>query len=418
MPTAAGPNSNEQGLVFAIDLGDIKNSYVGEPTTNIVTNPTFLGTVNTQSGGPAKNWVFSGETTATGFQFYDADTAPIPLKFPEEGAVITKGPNAAGSNRRIYINTTLLPNTTYTFSCWMYFGKSFGSAWSQFQYDSSNTNLTTSYFPAFSTFAANNGYTTGEWFRWEGTLTTEPTASWCYIGPVISKGADCLVAMQRMQMEIKPHSTSFVNGARSSTQGLLDLTGNTTPDVSNMSFDANSQLVFDGTDDGINVGNAAILSLSNGIGTVEAVVKFPSTWTAGSQYPNLISKGATAGWDTDGWALFGFRDWGGPKSWGFGMRNGGTNRITSRNNCPADVYLHIVATIDGSTIKLYENGVLYTTNTQTINPAANNTNVYIGRDASSQRFPGEIPVAKIYNRTLSAEEVANNYNVLKKRFNI
>ena len=41
MPTAAGPNSNEQGLVFAIDLGDIKNSYVGEPTTNIVTNPTF-----------------------------------------------------------------------------------------------------------------------------------------------------------------------------------------------------------------------------------------------------------------------------------------------------------------------------------------------------------------------------------------
>jgi hypothetical protein len=82
------------------------------------------------------------------------------------------------------------------------------------------------------------------------------------------------------------------------------------------------------------------------------------------QYPNLVSKGAKAGWDTDGWALFGFRDWPstGQKSWGLGIRNGSTNRIVYIADRATDEYLHIVATLDGSTMRLYENGVQVNTN--------------------------------------------------------
>ena len=190
--------------------------------------------------------------------------------------------------------------------------------------------------------------------------------------------------------------------------------------VSGVTFDSNAQIAFDGTDDGINLGDNSLFDFTNGVATIEAVVKFPSSWTGGSQYPNLISKGGSAGWDTTGWSLWGFRDYpsSGQKSWGFAMRNGSTVRNTYIGNRDGDKYLHIVATIDGSTIRLYENGVQVATNTQTINPGSNTTNVYIGRGPSSQYFPGDIPIAKMYNKTLSAEEVKQNYNAYKKRFGL
>ena len=264
---------------------------------------------------------------------------------------------------------------------------------------------------------------TGKWHRTTLTRTATATGTLrmlmypgaCGGSTLSNQGA---IYYRNPTVTMTPHQVPFRQGTLSNTEALLDLTGNNTIDLTNVSFNTNGGVTFDGTDDGINLGNLQTLKLTGGIGTVEAIVKFPSTWTSGSQYPNLISKGGSAGWDTDGWSLFGFRDWGGPKSWGFGIRNGATSRVTSRNNCPADVYLHIVATIDGSTIKLYENGSLYTTNTQTINPAANNTNVYIGRGPSSQFFPGDIPVAKVYERPLSAEEVMQHYKSYKNRFNL
>lgn len=212
----------------------------------------------------------------------------------------------------------------------------------------------------------------------------------------------------------------YTSGTRLDTQSIIDLKKTTDIDVSDISFDSIGQPTFDGTDDGINLGDNEIFDFTDGIATIEAIVKFPNSWTGGSQYPNLISKGGSAGWDTDGWALYGFRDWpnSGQKSWGFAMRNGSTVRNTYRANITVDKYLHIVATIDGTTIRLYENGVQVATNTQTINPASNSTNVYIGRGPSSQFFPGELPISKVYSSTLSAAEIKQNFNAYKKRFGI
>lgn len=41
MPTSSGQNSKELGLVFAFDTGDLYNSYLGEPTTNLLPSPTY-----------------------------------------------------------------------------------------------------------------------------------------------------------------------------------------------------------------------------------------------------------------------------------------------------------------------------------------------------------------------------------------
>tara|TARA_R110000737_G_C14472155_1_gene466941 strand:- start:51 stop:752 length:702 start_codon:yes stop_codon:yes gene_type:complete len=207
-------------------------------------------------------------------------------------------------------------------------------------------------------------------------------------------------------------------GSGTSTTSLVGTSVGTLTNGVAFSSNNGGTWVFDGTDDGIDFGDDSIFDFTNGVMTVEAIVKFPSNWTGGSQYPNLISKGGSAGWDTAGWSLFGFRDWpsAGQKSWGFAMRNGSTARVTSRNGVDEDVFVHIAATLDGTTIRLYENGVQVATNSQIINPEINTTSVKIGRGPSSQFFPGGIASTRVYNRALTAAEVTQNYNAQRSRF--
>jgi len=235
-----------------------------------------------------------------------------------------------------------------------------------------------------------------------------------YRGPnIVTDGLVFAVDAGSTRSYPNPGTGTAVNSLVSSITGSL---------TNGVGFSTNNggTWVFDGTDDGIDFGDDSIFDFTNGVMTVEAIVKFPSSWTGGSQYPNLISKGGSAGWDTDGWSLFGFRDWpsAGQKSWGLGFRNGATNRIVYIADRATDVYLHIVATADGSTMRLYENGVQVSTQSQTINPASNSTNVYIGRGPSSQFFPGDIASTRVYNRALTAAEVAQNYNAQSSRFGL
>jgi hypothetical protein len=180
---------------------------------------------------------------------------------------------------------------------------------------------------------------------------------------------------------------------------------------------------FDGSNDFVTLGNQTSLGFTSGVFSVESWIYIPSTWTAGSQYPNLISKGATAGWDTDGWSLFVFRDYpsAGQYSWGCGVRNNTlspVNNIVSRVNCGSNTWLNVMITLNGSSIILYENGIQQTSGTQTVNPASTSTSVYIGADVNLQCFPGRVATAKLYNRTLSSSEVLQNYNAQKGRFGL
>jgi hypothetical protein len=394
------------GLVFAYDTGDTRNSYKGEPTTNIVTNPTFLGTPNTQSFAVPGNWYFSGDTSATGFRFYNSATAPILLKFPNEGAVITTGPNAT-TNRRIYYNGTVEPNTTYTLSYWLY-SSAVGSITNYFfTYKADGTGTTS---PTYS-----QGFTTGQWVFIQHSFTTPAdtgntrSVNW---GPVISPSVNSLFAMQRFQVEAKSHATQFVNGTRSATQGLLDLKGNSTLNLSNVSFDSNAQMTWDGTNDQIALTGFTQPDDPN-IYTVEALVKLyahnPGT-NIGSVIVNNYS--ALYGW------IFYLK---GPLSYlGIRHHDGGSGGydLLYGTGINLNQWYHIAATDDKTTVRLYLNGV------QVASRASATALNYSGQPLIGQFggnnavTNGDIPVVKIYNRALTAAEVANNYNHYKGRFNI
>ena len=177
---------------------------------------------------------------------------------------------------------------------------------------------------------------------------------------------------------------------------------------------------FDGSNDFITLGDIAALNFTSSGFSVEAWMYIPSTWTAGSQYPNLISKGATAGWDTNGWALFVFRDYpsAGKYSWGFGIRNSTTVNFSYVTDRATNTWLHVVATISGSTVILYQNGVQISSSTQTVNPGTTSSAVYIGADVAGNYFPGRVSSTNIYNRVITAAEVSQNFNATRSRFGV
>jgi hypothetical protein len=395
-----GKVAGADALVFAYDTGDTRNSYKGEPTTNIVTNPTFLGTPNTQSFAVPGNWYFSGDTSATGFRFYNSATAPIPLKFPNEGAVITTGSNAT-TNRRIYYNGTVEPNTTYTLSYWLY-SSAVGSITNYFfTYKADGTGTTS---PTYS-----QGFTTGQWVFIQHSFTTPAdtgntrNVNW---GPVISSSVNSLFAMQRFQVEAKSHATQFVNGTRSATQGLLDLTGNSSIDLTNLDgYNANAEIDFDGTNDKIRVPHNSSVDVTGSEVTFEQVIKKDTNGNFTPlhkelQYTFRITSANQIQYsDSSGWSYS-----------GFGGHNMG---IVSGN------YFHMVTVKKDGVVTIYVNNLVVISKSWGSSITSTTNDLFIGAYAGDSNFmDGQIPVTKIYNRALTAAEVANNYNHYKGRFNI
>ena len=406
MGIARGPNVINDGLIFGYDTGygvaDNETGtrfYPGEPTTNEFYNTGSAGNIlDHASGYGGYGTVQSGALDAFGTTNCNVyrNTGKIRLG-PTGGQDIG----------------TLTNGNTYTWSIYL---KHVAGQTESTSMEFDIADRADSY--SFSgTLGSNMTY---EWKRFSVTALHNNSTNYHFLDLGTHQGTN-VFDWCMPQIDVGSHATPHTKTSRSDTASLIDLKRTRNIDLSSSSFTSTGQPTFDGTSDSVSLGDDAAFDFVTGVATIEAVVKFPSSWTGGSQYPNLISKGGSAGWDTAGWALYGFRDWPSgtsTKSWGFAMRNGSTVRNVARNGVATDKYVHIVATMDDTTIRLYENGVAQGTISQTINPEANTSNVYIGRGPSSQYFPGDIPVAKIYDRALTAAEIKQNYNSYKNRFNL
>jgi len=83
--------------------------------------------------------------------------------------------------------------------------------------------------------------------------------------------------------------------------------------------------------------------------------------------------------------------------------------FTSNNSVPTD-YNHIVATSDGSSVKIYLNGVLDYSFVQSITISTNALNLLIGKSTSGEYFDGVIDDVRIYNYVRTPQEIALDYN--------
>jgi len=188
------------------------------------------------------------------------------------------------------------------------------------------------------------------------------------------------------------------------------LTGNNTIDLTDVSFDSNAQMTFDGTDDKAVVAN------------------FPHIWDGSVTLESIVS------WNDDSRSIIfgnynvGANDINFEKLGGRRMRfywNRGERDVTTGNNVVTTTgdYHHITMVRDkaANVFRLYVNGVLLNTITNVGTDVTSTGSTFrIGGDTrdGATIHNGNIPVVKLYNRALTTAEVKNNYNNYKGRFNI
>ena len=85
-------------------------------------------------------------------------------------------------------------------------------------------------------------------------------------------------------------------------------------------------------------------------------------------------------------------------------------------------YYHVAVTLNNTVLSYYINGVLDSTDTVAAGTWTSDPdpNLIIGaqNQGAASNLNGEIPVAKIYNRALTAQEIKQNYQQYKTRFNL
>jgi hypothetical protein len=208
-----------------------------------------------------------------------------------------------------------------------------------------------------------------------------------------------------LQLEEGSFATPYNPATRSSTQALIDISGNNPLTASSLTYYSNNTFSFDGATNHITATNAVSAK------TILAWVKLSTT--AGGDY---IVYGLDAN-GSDNW--FGIFE---NKVYFYGTQIADVNNfgLFGTTILNSTKYYQIGCTIDGTTAKVFLNGVQENTITQAFTIGEWNTNPTIGRRGGiSQRFfPGNIDSVSVYNRALSATEITQNFEAIRGKYGI
>jgi hypothetical protein len=385
MAGAAGPNTAEAGLVFAYDLGNTITSYIGEPTTNLATD-TLL-----DSGWPGYSTLISSSTKT-----FDLVTSTVEWGGDASWTMFYYDVSA-------YTGQSISIAATYESSY------SPGSGNLAFVMIGQTTGSQT-YLGYSSPLDYNSvSPTAGQRISWSGTVGDGGKVgilTWMNNG----NSTTLTSRFSKIQVEIKSHPTQFVNGSRSATQSLLNLTGNGAINVTNASFDSNAQLVFDGTNDTIFTADSTYLNPGSSDFSIEVLFNCSNASVGEGIIYNKEDRYETA-------IHSGYFQYAWQPHWNW---DGDSSFPVSSNT-----WYHAVVTYDKSYQRMYKNGVEVYNRAQS-GDMGSNTNVLSmgarGVDGSGGSgynfFPGQIPVVKVYKKALTANEVATNFQALRYRFGI
>jgi hypothetical protein len=382
MATKGGNNSVQDGLLFYYDTGNTRKSFKGEPTTNVLLNTDLdygwsksycLGIqwndIAPPKGVDSPVVSFHDANDASGYWYSYGDFAP---QVPGETYTISIYVKTRDSNFRIYAytadnaevgrvqtNTVVVPND---------------DKWHRIVFNPI-TNPANSESDSLS-FK----------FDYGNTIPGESQRTW----------------LCAPQMEAKPYPTPFTPNARTTTESLYDLTGNVALDVSNVSFDSDGMFYDRASYNRINTyfGNGIDPTVTTF--TVEAIVKAKIL----QSNPMWVS---TTGWGNNQrfYSAITTSDT---------RRTGYQGVLWQSANTPDLLWHHQVITMDGTNIKCFDNGELVYTGSYTSYTLP--SDIYFGSGNNTHSWDGQIPVAKIYNKALTTDEVKRNFNSYKGRFNL
>lgn len=375
----AGANS----LVFAYDTTDTTNSFKGRPTSNLLETGT--------------NWSYMGATIT------DPNNYPIPL--PQNVKFYTGGSNGALSWTdacRNYVDS-YPAGTKITVSGWhMVYSTDTSLA------IDGRLRLGWHYNKDGVSTYGGTIYTVTEWNKWTYFSHTFSSTGVTTNLRVEDGGYDYYLTAEdasktsqyycNLQIEIGDGIASeYVKGTRSATEGLLDLTGNHTVDVSTVDFTDGFEL--DGTNDHMTF---------NLTKTPNMTFEFITNFSGNKTINQMIFNAGNSSAGPDLYMSCGKINW---NIWD-GCNNPLANIPGSWDNGKNH---HVVLVNDqtNNITKLYYDGALLGTGTYRQCTAQR---MSIGGDGVSYNYQGNLPVFKVYNEALTEAQVQANFKVYRKRF--
>lgn len=384
------PKTSADGLVFHYDTGNTVRSYLGEPTVNLL--PEGVAATHDAASGNAVTVTDATNEKGPGWK---------------KVTITTRGTNFR-TLQWSYI--TMSANITYCHSAVFDWGNMRGKNY--FIYFDGNGTGTRAYYRPGDYINQGSGdiNSTMPDGKFAGTIThTASHTHAFFIGnnTINTSGLNDYFYYKEFQVEVKSHPTQFTTGTRSATQGLKDLTAKSTIDISTVSFDSNAQMTFDGTDDTVTAANNSSIDVTGAEITLEAVFK-PDSFGVAEAIIHKDVQYTLAFYPNGGQGNVTYAD---SSLWSYSTFGYHGVFLTGK-------YYHVVVTKKNGVVNIYSNSEIVVSTsfggsiTSTSNP------LYIGSYVTSYYSHGEIPVAKIYNRALTTNEVARNYNAIKSRFNI
>jgi hypothetical protein len=409
MAVIRNPSIIRDGLVFAFDLNDKDTCYKGRPTTNLLWNtgmsnynnvPSDVTTNLTQINEYYKGYQVYKQiltpTTATGVSYLKNANNP--------GLGVVTGGGGGTANRytghSIFYKPTSLMNATPIFLHYSNIGgwqcsgclpEDMGDGW----------------FRAKVLWYSTSTLSDGKYWAInpaDAVLNSPITVYWA--GPF----KEDLNISDYTDMSPYVYTDS---GVRSSTQGLIDVTGNRSITINNaLSMKANAQH-FDATSYLITDSSSI---LDNDVHSIFFSVRFNSTGT----YPNSF----TGAWDK----IFTYNPSGSDRSpgvwrypsqrylhWRYDPGNSGADfGDIGGGDFALNKWYYVGVTKNGASAVMYVNGVQVGTSSVSNPKTSGNANTWFFEGHTASDITN-MSCCHIYNRALSATEVANNYNAIRGR---
>ena len=382
------PSVVTNGLILYTDMSNTQKSWKGAPTVNLYTDPSFAtGSPHPVNGG--------GAVVAD-----PRNSNNKVLKFSPSGGNQYNGRD---------IPVTL--SSLYSYQMEMFVSSDFNGTDFRMYPEQAGGGAGASYD------LTKKG--TWQTLKYSGRVaSTTNFRMLCYVLSAFTTG---YAMFTNVQVEQNAFVTPFVNGTRSNTQAIVDLTGNNTLTATSLTYASDNTFSFNGVGDYITVPSTA-LALTSWTQPwtlgVWMYVPASATWSDGANQSHFVSKGQTNG------------------SWGI-IRGTNNNSIHAAIRTDAAVYqtggsitrdawYNVVGTWDGvSTVSTYINGVLADFATATTLTGVPDTgNLLIGGSTTAWTgspgiyYTGKLPNVTGYNRALSAAEVSQNFNALRGRYGI
>lgn len=386
MACISGANIIQDGLVFAYDMDNDKKSWKGAPAINVI------------------------ETNLSNYASDNGCTVQL-LPTAIEGNSVYRVTFPAGALPRIRTNFNYTDGQQFT-----------GSIYHRVVTQGSHTPQLIFRENGFGTTYVTISLNSQVWKRSviTHTFSSGGTSMFLLYQSNSNATSPTVIDFSMPQSELNSFATPFVNGTRSNTQAIIDLAGNNTITANSLTYNNDNTFEFDGVNNRILVNTQYPLSWNDPF-SIESAIRIPTgadwhdTTAGGNSGTAIVGRGSYFGShgllrsDTQTLSFF--------------TRTDSGLYTSAFGGAQYDTLYYLTGTYDGAVNSLYVNGILVSSVTVVKSGTPGTGSWQIGGGVAfggntGKYGKGEIPLVKIYNRSLSANEVAQNFESIRSRYGI